>query len=272
MSIPRDRWDRPLIIPAGGGTPVAYTRASTLAKTLDDTTNLTAWKLRVTAVGLARRNDLRTRLAGIIAANDDPVGGFGKRDLNRLCDEAADAGGAGVAASAGTGLHELTEAVDNGADPDDLLVDERTAERLRQYRAATADLDVLAIETFVVNDLIQAAGTFDRLVRLPDGRVVVADLKTGAHDANYPLAVATQIATYAHGYLYDPATGQRSALHEDLDLSTGLLIHLPQKGDGCRVYTLDLRLGWDAALLAAQVHAVRKWKADNLRTEWVTAL
>ena len=32
--IPRDRWDRPLIIPPNGGQPVAYTRVSTLAKAL----------------------------------------------------------------------------------------------------------------------------------------------------------------------------------------------------------------------------------------------
>src|SRR5690606_1008152 len=78
-AVQRDRWGRPLIVPPGGGDPVAYTRVSTLAKALDDTSNLMAWKQRVTAVGLARRQDLRTRLAGIIASHpDDPVGGPGK--------------------------------------------------------------------------------------------------------------------------------------------------------------------------------------------------
>ena len=52
--ISRDRWVRPLITPVGGGKPVGYTRVSTLAKALDDTTNLTAWKLRTAAVGLAK--------------------------------------------------------------------------------------------------------------------------------------------------------------------------------------------------------------------------
>lgn len=263
--IPRDRWGRPLIIPVGGGTPVPYTRVSTMAKALDDTSNLMAWKQRVTAVGLARRADLRTRLAGIIASNpDDPVGGPGKRDLTRLCDEAAEAGGASSAASAGTGIHELTEAIDRGTDPGDLLVDEALFKRLHQYRDATADLEVLDIETFVVNDEVRAAGTFDRLVRLPDGRVVVADLKTGAHDANYPLAVATQIATYATGCRYDPATGERTRLHPDLDPAVGLLIHLPQKGDGCALYELDLVAGWQAAQVAARIHTIRKWKAPDL--------
>ena len=268
--IPRDRWGRPLIIPPDGGKPIGYTRVSTMAKMLDDTTNLMSWKQRVTVVGLARRADLRTRLAGIIASNTDPVGGDGKRDLNGVCAEAAEAGGGSTAASAGTGIHELTEAVDRGTDPADLLVDEGLADRLRQYAEATACLEVLAIETFVVNDELRAAGTFDRLVRLPGGRVVVADLKTGAHDANYPLGVAVQIAVYAHGSLYDPVTVARSELHPDLDLTTGLLIHLPQKGDGCRLYALDLTAGYRAALVAADVHEIRAWKAPSLATPYPT--
>lgn len=269
--IPRDRWGRPLIVPVDGGTPVPYTRVSTLAKALDDTSNLMTWKQRVTAVGLARRSDLRTRLAGVVASHADPVSDFpGKRDLNAICSEAAEAGGGSTAASAGTGIHELTEAVDRGAEPEELDgIDEALAIRLREYQHATAILDVLAIETFVVNDTVTAAGTFDRLVRLPDGRVVVADLKTGKHDAGYPLGVATQIAVYANGSLYDPETGARAPLHADLDPTTGLLIHLPQKGSGCQVYELDLTAGWDAAQVAARVHVIRKWKADDLRKGWV---
>lgn len=270
--ISRDRWGRPLIIPPDGGQPMPYTRVSSMAKTLDDTSNLMAWKQRVTAVGLARRVDLRTRLAGVIASHADPVGGDGKRDLNAVCAEAAEAGGGSTAASTGTGIHELTEAVDRGTDPADLLVDEHLAGRLRQYAEATAALEVLAIETFVVNDELRAAGTFDRLVRLPDGRVVVADLKTGAHDANYPLGVAVQIAIYANGSRYDPDTAARSVLDWDLDRTTGLLIHLPQKGDGCRLYALDLTAGYRAALVAADVHEIRAWKAPSLATPYPTGV
>ena len=266
--VPRDRWGRPLILPTSGGKPVPYVRVSTMAKTLDDTSNLMLWKQRVTAVGLAKSPDLRARLAGIVANHFDPIGGDGKRDLTELVEEAADAGGASDAASMGTGLHSLADAVDAGTPIDELLVDQQTKDRLAEYADATAGFEVLDVETFVVNDTVQAAGTFDRLVRLPDGRVVVSDLKTGAHDANYPLGVATQIAVYANGSRYDVETGERSVLHEDLDLSTGLLIHLPQKGDGCTVYELDLGLGWEAALLARRVYDVRKWKAPQLRTEY----
>lgn len=261
VEIPRDRWKRPLIIPTGGGKPVGYTRVSTLSKSIDDTSNLTAWKQRLTAIGIASNPHLVARVAGVVNSFDDPIS-EGKGDLNGIVNEACESAGASKASSTGTALHEMTQVLDSGRELK--LVPAEWAQHLDAYLVATSDLEVLDIETFVVIDELMVAGTFDRLVRLPDGRVVVADIKTGAHDANYPLGVATQIAVYAHGQRYDPATGERTPLHHDIDLTTGLLIHLPQKGEGCRVFPLDLVRGWEAAQLAAQVHAVRKWRASDL--------
>lgn len=266
VEIPRDRWARPLIQPPGGGQPEPYTRASTLAKSIDDMNNLMAWKQRVTAVGLARRPDLLTGVSGLLASGGNPVSDWpAKKDLNRLCKDAAEAGGATTAATTGTGWHAFTEALDRGTPMGDLLVDDATRARLEQYVRATAGLEVIEVEMFVVNDRVQSAGTFDRLLRLPDGRVAVADLKTGS-DGDYPLGATIQMAIYAQGLRYDPATGQRTELHPDLDLSTGLLIHLPQKGKGCRVIPVDLTRGWQAAQVAAQVRQIRSWKANDLRS------
>lgn len=266
--IPRDRWGRPLIVPPDGGEPIAYTRVSSLAKALDDLNNLMAWKQRKTAEGLLRRPDLLTRLSGALANGDPDTDWPTKRALNDVCREAMEAASASKGASAGTGFHSLTEAIDRGNEPP--FVPEADKPRLDAYRAATAGIEWLGIETFVVNDAVRAAGTFDRLGRLPDGRVVVADLKSGKSEADYPLATTMQIAVYSRGHRYDPETGIRSPLHDDLDLATGLLIHLPPSG-GCALYELNLDLGWEAARLAADVHGrVRKWKADDLRRE-VTA-
>ena len=98
-----------------------------------------------------------------------------------------------------------------------------------------------------------------------DGRVVVADLKSGKSEAAYPFATTVQIATYAHGDRYDPETGERSPIHEDLDVTSGLLIHLPPSG-GCELYELDLIRGWQAAQLAVKVREAQKWKAAELAT------
>jgi hypothetical protein len=263
--IPRDRWKRPLIVPIDGGERVPYTRVSTLAKALDDTTQLAAWKQRKTAEGLVRRPDLLTRVAGALANGDPDTDWPTKRDLNDVCAQAIEAAGASKGSSAGTGFHALTEAIDRGTEP--LFVPPADVPRLDAYREATEGYTALDIETFVVNDAVQAAGTFDRLWLCPDGRVRVGDLKTGKSEAEYPFSTTVQIAVYANGVRYT-VDDERSPLHADLDLTTGLLIHMPPSG-GCRVIPLDLEKGWRAAQAAHFVHhTARKWKpADLIREE-----
>jgi hypothetical protein len=266
--IPRDRWGRPLIIPVGGGEPVPYTRVSTLAKALDDTSNLTTWKQRKTAEGLLKRPDLMTRLGGALANGNPDTDKATKAEFNRICKEATEAAGASSGASSGTGLHSYTEAVDRGEWPE--FISAPDAERLSAYREATAGAGYIALEAeaFVVNDEVTAAGTFDRLWLCPDGKVRVGDLKSGRWDLDYPLGVTTQIAIYANGRRYDPATGERAPIHAVLDLTTGLLVHLPPSG-GCEVVPLDLERGWRAARAADFVHhEARKWGPAELhRTE-----
>jgi hypothetical protein len=262
--VPRDRWGRPLIIPGGGGAPVAYTRVSTLAKTLDGQEGLTAWKERKVAEGLLRRPDLLTRVSGALALGDPDTDRATKRALNTICGEAREAAAASAGASTGTGLHALTQAIDTGRHPAN--VPEHLLPRLAAYIDATADYEALDVECFVVNDTALAAGTFDRLYLCPDGRVRTADVKTGKSEVAFPLSTTVQISIYANGLRYDPATGVRTPLHPDLDLTTGLLIHLPATG-GCQVVPLDLELGWRAAQVAAEVHQIRKWRAADLHRQ-----
>lgn len=261
VEVPRDRYGRPLILPPSGGEPTPYTRVSTLAKALDDLSNLMAWKSRKVAEGLVRRPDLLTSVAGALASGDPDTDWPTKKALNAACEQAMEAAGASRGRTAGTGFHSLTEAIDRGDEP--LFVPAEDRVRLDAYREATAGIEWLDIETFVVNDVVRAAGTFDRLGRLPDGRAVVADLKSGKSEADYPFATTLQIAVYANGCRYDPETGARSPLHDDLDVSDGILIHLPPSG-GCKLYSLNLTLGWQAAQIAAQVRDARSWKAGDL--------
>lgn len=258
----RDRWGRPLIIPPDNGKPVAYTRVSTLAKTLDEPNALIQWKARMAALGMARSPHLVLETQGLDAIHDDPVS-EARRNMNHIADRAAEAAGSTAAASTGTALHAFTQAMDEGRK---MKPPPEWAGHLEAYRRATALIPSVAIEQFAVTDEVQAAGTMDRLVRLPDGRVVVADLKTGAHDPQYPLAVCTQLAIYSRGKLYDPDTGARTPLHPDLDTSTGVLIHLPAKQSPgvCTLYTLDLNIGWYAATIAAQVRIIRKAKPISI--------
>lgn len=253
LEIPRDRWGRPLIDPPGGGKPVGYTRVSTLAKTLDNKEQLMRWKCRQTAVGLSRRTDL-VAMAG--AVGDD------RGRLDEIVAEAMSAAASSAAANLGTTLHALTEHVDKGTKPDYLpgeLIGDLTA-----YEEAMRPVQVVGIEKFIVNDDIQAAGTFDRLVALPGHGLVVADIKTGQHEPNYPHGVCTQVATYAHGHLYEPGKGRIKYL-PDLGVSTdvGLMIWLPAGQSRCELYLLDLQLGWELAQTAARVRDVYKSKPIN---------
>jgi hypothetical protein len=254
--IKRDRWGRPLIQPVDGGKPIAYTRVSTLAKTLDNKEQLMRWKCRQTAMGLGKRTDL-VAMAG--AVGDD------KGKLDEIVAEAMSAAASNAAANLGTTLHALTEHVDNGTKPDYLpgeLIGDLTA-----YEEAMRGITVLGSEKFIVNDDVQAAGTFDRLLALPGVGMVVADIKTGQHEPNYPHAACIQVATYARGHLYDHDKGRIKYL-PDLGVSTdvGLMIWLPAGKARCELYLLDLNLGWELAQTAARVRDVYKSKPLTLHT------
>ena len=253
QDIPRDRWGRPLITPPDGGKPIPYTRVSTLAKALDDKTALTQWKCRQTAIGMAARPDLVTKARAV---------GEDRRALNEVVDEALSAAQSARAANVGTALHAFTERVDEGHDPADLVghTDPIYLD-LVAYREATRGLTMAAAELFVVCDELQAAGSFDRLLDLPGVGLVVADIKTGQHEPDYPHGVAQQIAIYAHGTLYDVDQGRVAPL-SDLGVRTdvGLLIHLPSERGVCDLYLIDLDHGWALAQTAVAVRGAYKSK------------
>lgn len=258
--IRRDRWGRPLIHPREGGTPIPYTRTSSLSSALTDQSALKSWYARNVARGLAARPDL---LSAVAVAKDDA-------EVGRLAEQAADVAGGTAAATTGTTLHRVTELADL-SEPLPPLPPQVAAD-LDAYQQATAALTVLDCERFVVCDELQAAGSLDRLVRLPDGRVVVADLKTGKAPQRYALGAAVQVATYAHSARYDPGTGERSPIHPDLDLTVGLLIALPQGSATCGLYLLDLAAGYAAAKHATtvrRIHSHKPW-AVALETETAT--
>ena len=247
--IKRDRWGRPLIVPPEGGEPVGYTRVSTLAKELGDKSALSKWMARQAAIGLASRPDLVA-----LVRSTDPEN---RKALDKIVKDAQEAAGSSKAANVGTALHSMSEAIDDGADP--ASFGEEYATALTNYRTAMSGIEVLAKETFVVVDEVQAAGTFDRLVRLSDGRIVVADIKTGAHEPQYPMGATQQIAVYAHGYLYHPDQGRIGYLPDmGVDTTTGLLIHLSAETHQCDLYELDITAGWALATTAVAVRKAMK--------------
>jgi hypothetical protein len=254
-TLQRDQWGRPLIVPTDGGKATAYTRISTLCKALDDGFGLQGWTGRMTALGVARRPDLIGQASVLTDSDED------KPELNKLVDEAMAAAGAYHSRNMGTALHKLTQLADTtDADlrgiPLEMLAD------LDAYMQATSDLEIIDAEQFVVVDSVKAAGSYDRRVRdLRDGKVKIADIKTGEKAKDYPLSIAVQCGLYAHGLHYDPATGER--IDFEVDLEQALLIHLPAGSGTCTLYDLDIR----GAMAAAQVaNTIRDWRKSKLAT------
>jgi hypothetical protein len=241
QEIDRDRYGRPLVRPAKGGKAVAYTRATTIANSLDDAAALTAWKMRMAAIGLSIRSDL---LLAINAAQDD------KMAINRYIEDAMEVAGASKAATIGTALHTFAERLDLGQE---VNVPSEWAGDIRAYEAATKQLNKIFIEQFCVLDKYKIAGTPDRIVEYK-GERFIADIKTGRID--HPNNIAIQLAIYAHGSPYDIATGRRGSWG-DVNQEKAIIIHLPAGTGLCKLVWIDIAEGWKGLQFAMKV---RQWR------------
>jgi len=259
--IKRDRYGRPLVVPRGGKKPVPYTRATTVAGSLDDTFNLSRWQQRMVAIGLTDRPDL---VLAVAAHRDD------RDQLNDIATQALDAAKAGAAATTGTALHALTEQMDRGLEL--RSVPAAYQADLDAYRDATAGvLEPVVIEQFCVCDELEIGGTPDRVSKLLTdlevvvgdvhvdtiraGEHVIVDTKSGQIDYGQ-LKIAAQLGIYAHSEAYDVATGARTPLPA-VSQRWGVVVHLPAGKGTARLVPVDVAAGWEAAQLACEV---RRWR------------
>lgn len=241
--IPRDRWGRPRIVPPGGGDRVPYTRVTTMAGSIEDKEGLVKWKIRHVLNGMAMRPDL---IGAVSAAADNDT-------LDAIGEMAADTSGSNDAARLGTRLHELCEAFDKTGE----FEDEHRAD-VEAYAKATERLSMVSIETFGVIDEHRIAGSWDRVVRLPDGRTMIADIKTG--DISRPLKIEMQLAMYSRAtpYLCADDTRGESLADQGVDQDQGVVIHLRAGKASCDLYAVDLAKGWANTRLALQVRQTRR--------------
>lgn len=288
-SIKRNYLDQPWVMPPGAGpltgewregkdrrgkpkrwwhSPDAtpYSRMSAIAKSLDTKEGLVDWAAAQAAVGVMLDASARSEIVTLINEYDaDPwnadEGGqahSGKDRLKAAVDQARTTAGQHVAANLGSEFHKLAELVNHGREPK--LVQDHLRPLLEQYRAAVKPIRFLRQELFVVNDELRRAGSLDYLLQLPDGRVMVSDLKTGKWDVRFPMSVTTQVAGLATAVVYDQATGERRWIHPDLDTTSGLLVHFPIMTPNPKpaFYELNLELGMRAARVAKDIDELRK--------------
>jgi len=255
----RDRWGRYLLPDPETGKEKAWTRATTLSSTLADTFGLTRWQMRMVAKGLGMRADL---LALAAAAHVDD-----KTTLDRVANDAKEAAGSSAGANSGTALHSFTEAVDRGEEPD---IPDPWGADIKAYRAAMEEYRITVhpewIERITVCPRFSVAGTFDRILTLPDGRRVIGDVKTGK-DLSYSWnEISVQLALYAN------ATHIWCGDHwEDMpvvDPSEAVVMWLPVGQARCELHTVDIVDGWNMAQVA---YDVRAWRSRrNLARQMVS--
>lgn len=249
----RDRWGR-YIIPDPKNNPTPYTRATTIAGTIEDRHHLEQWQQRMVAYGLAQRPDLLA-LATTHNPTDD------KTTYNDITQKAMETAKAGAAAAHGTALHRATQMLDSGTPLEQIPT--QFHERLTTYRNKLNDTGIqihpAGIEQIIALDGWKIAGTADRLpVTLPDNRRVVADLKTGKLADYSWLSISIQLAIYAnHDTTYNPATDTRGP-RIDVDRDEALIIHLPANEGPCQLHLIDIRQGWDYLITAMDVREHRR--------------
>lgn len=263
----RDRFGCYILPNPTSGQDRAWTRATTLAHTLTDEFHLTQWKRRMVAEGLTKRPELLDRVSELARQIADAVdwrdAKVAKSLLDEVCDEAADAAGASDGSKLGTLLHTITEYADAGRyDEIRHLVPEELHGDLDVY---TATMDAAGIrrptewiERIVVNTQVESGGTLDRWLILPDGRVVVGDLKTQKSIDFGFMEIAIQLAEYANAdAMYDSETDELVPMPDGLDRSVGIVMHLPVGQACCTLYELDLEVGWHAAQVAYEARQLR---------------
>jgi hypothetical protein len=282
LSVPRDGWKRPLIVPQGGGKPKGHTRTTTFIDCIEDKSSIVDWQNRTVLTGASKCPDLVEKARSL-----DPEDASDKKTLNLLVEQAKDAGGANDKSRRGTYLHDLTEYVDRGQPlPGTISGDD--LDDMAAYMASTSVLTVVAVEQFVVVPELSVGGTFDRLSYYegpgPDGKPIagnfITDTKTG--NVKYGrLKMASQLAVYSRGKLYDHTlfpvdTGDKKALaawkkteftaeqaaqaYSDLppvNQDWGIIVHLPAGTGTCELYWADLNIGWRLARLALTIRKER---------------
>jgi hypothetical protein len=259
----RDRWGRPLLVPRGMPKTVKapYTRASSLADFVSNDRGIQIWERRYLIRGMGANEDLQ-ELAACESYNTGLYGpGEPAQDTkeNRASGQRLDE--IGVRALERMKIHEKADygtAVHQATEPGSRAL---PSKRMRADVASFAPtleaegIQILQTEAFVANDTLMSAGTFDHLLWVPGYGVIIGDKKTGKMN---PYEFGIQFSTYANGDAYDVYTDERTVIHHDLNPDWGMVIWMPALQGKTILKMIDLRVGYQDAIRAAEVRDAQK--------------
>lgn len=247
------------------------TRATSHAKVLDDTGNLTDWQLRSTVLGLARNPELLDGLALDGAEHISELDWSSKRALSSVAWQAARRSGAHDGSEFGTMVHGYLQAVLEGV----LTLDE-VPSMIRPYlvvlfaamRRHNLNFVASMVERTVFIPATGMVGTFDFLVIDAEGTLMIGDLKTSSSIDLSWLAIAVQLAQYATASLMLTWNGSGWEPMPPVSQVIAKVAAVPKDAavPSCRIYSVDLRLGkrlMDTATWVRHVHEAAARSASN---------
>jgi hypothetical protein len=237
------------------------TRATSHAKVLGDSSNLTDWRLRAAVLGLARNPELLDGLSLDGAEHLTELDFSTKRALSSVANQAARRVGADDGSDFGTKLHGYLEAVLEG-----VIAFDQVPEMLRPYllvifeamRRHNLSFVAQMVERTVFIPATGMVGTFDFLVMDEHGTLLVGDLKTsGSIDYSW-LSIGVQLGQYAGATLILSRDGSRWEPMPEVSQVIGKVVSVPKDSPtpSARIYTVNLALGQEMVEAANRVKAI----------------
>lgn len=232
----------------------AFTRATTGAKALDDTYNLSAWDVRQVVTGIHSKPELLDLFPEFGDYREQ------REALEEIAESARVAAGSKEASEFGTALHAWLEFIDGGhgtlAD-----VPKEFRPKAEKYLEVLADWGITVlpggIERIVWHQATGFVGTLDRLYVLADGTVVIGDVKT-SKDLKYSyLSISVQLDTYADATLMLSEDGKSWEPMPKVDLEKAVVLWVPSNQVHAELVPINLEIGRAALELAEQVRAAR---------------
>lgn len=251
----RGQYSLPSPTRGNGKVNDTFTRVTTGAHALDETTGLDKWKMRNVVLGIHQQPELLESLDLF----DDPS--EVTKSLNSIANKASDAAGANEAAERGTAIHAWIEACErDGMDIADVPREFQSFVVSYFEALGRAGIEVMPtlVERIVWHKGTGWVGTLDNVYRLADGTQVIGDKKTSKTLTYGYLGFAMQLATYADADLMLKADGSGWEPMPALGNMYGVIAHLPSNQPGkCELVTIDLEAGRQAIDLAARVRTAR---------------
>ena len=248
-----------------------YPRVTTVGKALEDTMFLEKWGTAKIIEGLARHPEILDLVDVDAAASGDRT----TLDvIEKLAEIAKEAAGGRDASEFGNAVHAWTEAVDLGVCTVDEVPIECRAHVAAYVNACRAEGIVALpqfVERIVYNPYTGAAGRIDRIAQMPDGALVVLDVKTTNNLNSGVLGIGVQLSQYATGtHILSEDGTHWEPMPPELNKEFAIVAHVPSKPDPqigvlCDLVEIDLTRGIETMMLSTQVKDARSGKRHLIR-------